>query len=51
MKVQYRIIAGEYFDGFQKDVNNYILMGWELQGGVCHDGHRFYQAMVFRSND
>lgn len=54
---EYAIVSGSNEDEVTKEVNGYLVDGWELQGGICvtpetENTHQWlWQAMVRTKND
>ena len=44
--MEYTIIGAKRPAELIKLVNEYIKLGWKLQGGVCGDEYYLYQAMI-----
>ena len=44
--MEYKIVYGCGIDSIVESVNNWIEMGWAIQGGICVDGIHYYQAMA-----
>lgn len=46
MSSQYRVVCREELHDIVNEVNEYLLDGWECQGGLLIVGCKFYQAMA-----
>lgn len=44
LRSKYTVIEAESLSVLINDVNKYLDVGWELEGGVCRDRY-WYQAM------
>lgn len=44
--MEYKILFRPNTGSLAKDVNDHIIQGWKLQGGVSTDGHLFFQAII-----
>lgn len=50
----YIVIRNEYFDDFIKDVNDAIIMGYHISGGIaisnCDRGQTYYYQSMIKSS-
>jgi hypothetical protein len=45
--MEYKVITGHTLESLQRSVNDFLEIGWELQGGVCSYITNFSQQSYF----
>ncbi|WP_420914325.1 DUF1737 domain-containing protein [Chryseobacterium arthrosphaerae] len=44
--MQYKIIVGQGTYDLEKQVNDHLVLGWQLHGGILYKEPHFFQAMT-----
>lgn len=44
--MQYKIIVGKGTYDLEKQVNDHLVLGWQLHGGILYNEPHFFQAMI-----
>lgn len=44
--MEYKVISSYEIKHLVEEVNEYLLQGWKLQGGISASSNAFYQAII-----
>lgn len=44
--MEYKVLSSYTLEFLVEEVNNYLLQGWKLQGGMSASSNAFYQAII-----
>lgn len=44
--MEYKVLSSYTLESLVKEVNDYLLQGWKLQGGISASMNAYYQAVI-----